>query len=86
MPRISEFYGIVIAMFHGDHNPPHFHAFYGEYKAQISTKNLKLIKGKLPNTAKSLVLKWAGIYQKELNEEWELARQHKPLFWIEPLK
>jgi hypothetical protein len=28
MPRISEFYGITILMFFGDHNPPHFHVRY----------------------------------------------------------
>jgi len=27
-PRISEFYGIVIEMYYGDHPPPHFHARY----------------------------------------------------------
>jgi len=26
MPRISEFFGIVIAMYYNDHSPPHFHA------------------------------------------------------------
>ena len=29
MPRISEFYGIVIAMFYMDHEPPHFHVIFG---------------------------------------------------------
>ena len=29
MPEISRFFGIVIKMFFDDHNPPHFHAFYG---------------------------------------------------------
>ena len=29
MPRVSEFYGIVIAMSYNDHEPPHFHAIYG---------------------------------------------------------
>lgn len=33
MPRLSEFYGIVIAMYWKDHQPPHFHAFYGEFAA-----------------------------------------------------
>ena len=28
MPRVSEFYGIVIRMYHDDHLPPHFHAEY----------------------------------------------------------
>lgn len=33
MPTISMFYGIVIRMYYDDHNPPHFHAFFGEYEA-----------------------------------------------------
>ena len=28
MPRLSTFYGIVIAMYYRDHHPPHFHAVY----------------------------------------------------------
>jgi hypothetical protein len=28
MPEISRFYGIVIRMYHNDHAPPHFHAYY----------------------------------------------------------
>jgi len=30
VPTISVFYGIVIAMFFNDHDPPHFHARYAE--------------------------------------------------------
>ena len=36
MPEISRFYGIVIKMFFDDHNPPHFHALYGEYEVLIN--------------------------------------------------
>lgn len=32
MPVISKFLGIVITMYWNEHNPPHFHAKYGEYK------------------------------------------------------
>ena len=35
MPTISRFYGIIISMFYEDHNPPHFHAYYNEYKASF---------------------------------------------------
>ena len=35
VPRISEFYGIVIEMYYGDHAPPHFHARYGGDSAKI---------------------------------------------------
>jgi len=33
MPEISRFLGIVIYMYFNDHNPPHFHAVYNNYKA-----------------------------------------------------
>jgi len=26
MPTVAWFYGIAIAMYYNDHNPPHFHA------------------------------------------------------------
>lgn len=35
MPRISEFFGIVIGMFYRDHAPPHFHAAYGQHEATV---------------------------------------------------
>ena len=34
MPEISRFFGIVIRMYCFDHDPPHFHAKYGESEAQ----------------------------------------------------
>jgi hypothetical protein len=40
VPRISSFYGIVIAMYYRDHHPPHFHAIYAEYEAQIVIETL----------------------------------------------
>ena len=38
MPEISRFFGIIIRMYFGDHNPPHFHAIYQE-----DTTNMTLI-------------------------------------------
>ena len=38
MPTISMFYGIAIRMYFApdEHNPPHFHAYYGEHQASFS--------------------------------------------------
>ena len=33
MPRICEFFGVVIYMYYNDHRPPHFHAEYAEHEA-----------------------------------------------------
>lgn len=43
MPRISEFYGITILMFFGDHNPPHFHVRYGGHKARVALDGTVLL-------------------------------------------
>jgi len=70
MPVISRFYGIIIKMFFLDHNPPHFHAIYGEYNALININTLEIIEGDLPKKAQSLVLEWAKMYQRDLIEIW----------------
>ncbi len=44
MPEVSRFYGIVIALYYNEHNPPHFHAKYGEYKAEIDIRTLQIQK------------------------------------------
>ena len=39
MPEISRFFGIIIRIFCGDHDPPHFHASYGEHEALIAIQS-----------------------------------------------
>ena len=47
MPEISRFFGIVIAMYYSEHNPPHFHARYGSDKVEIDIATLSILAGKL---------------------------------------
>ncbi len=42
MPVISRFYGIVIAMYFNDHNPPHLHAKYADEEALFTFDGLLL--------------------------------------------
>jgi hypothetical protein len=56
MPRISTFYGIVIALYYDDYAPPHFHAIYSGDEAVIRIDNLELLAGGLPRRARALVL------------------------------
>lgn len=85
MPEISRFYGIVIRMFFDDHNPPHFHAFYGGSEALIGINSCAVISGSLPPRALGLVVEWATQHREELLEDWERAGRHIPLSKIEPL-
>ena len=46
MPEISRFFGIIISIFYDDHNPPHFHARYGDYDALIKIEDFAVISNK----------------------------------------
>lgn len=85
MPRVSTFYGIVITLYYNDHAPPHFHAIYGGYEAQVRIDTLEMLAGSLPRRAEALVLEWAQLRRSELRAAWALARRHEPLPTIEPL-
>ena len=85
MPRISEFYGIVISMFFDDHPPPHFHAQYGEYQAKISIQDREVIAGQLPGRALRLVQEWATQHADELLANWSRVEARMPLARIDPL-
>src|SRR5262245_55170388 len=42
VPRISEFFGVVISMYHNEHRPPHFHAMHGGQEAALSLEGVVL--------------------------------------------
>lgn len=85
MPEISRFYGIIIMMFYNDHNPPHFHANYGEYKVVISI-NEEVVEGFMPKRALKLVFEWMDIHKTELLQNWEKCQKGEVLQKIDPLK
>lgn len=85
MPRISSFYGVVVAMYYEEHGRPHFHARYAEHDASIAIDDLEVLQGSLPQKTLALVREWAEVHRKELLANWERARNELPLFAIEPL-
>jgi len=66
MPRISEFYGVVIAMYFAEHGVPHFHALYAGREASIAIETLEILAGSLPDRAVRLVREWARLHRAEL--------------------
>ena len=85
MPELSRFLGIMILMYFDDHNPPHFHVRYNDFRAIISINDLLLIEGKLPPRVLGLVVEWAGLHKNELLENWEMVKETGKWFKIEPL-
>ena len=88
MPTISMFFGIIIRMYcaPGEHNPPHFHAYYQNYKGVIDIESCELREGNLPKKQLKLVLAWAELRQEELLANWTLAMNGELPFYVEPLK
>ena len=43
-------------MYCNDHDPPHFHAVYGEEEALIEVDTLAVVRGELPRRALAMVV------------------------------
>lgn len=86
MPTISSFFGLVIQMFWREHAPPHFHALYAEYEAEIDIRTLEVLQGRLPRRALALVLEWAAEHRHELMEDWVLCQTKQLPKKIPPLE
>jgi len=86
MPTICTFYGITVRMYYDDHNPPHFHAFYGDSAAKLRIDNMDIIAGALPPRALQLLREWAGLNKSLLMKNWLLAVNHERLITIQPLE
>ncbi len=88
MPRISEFFGILIYMYWFDnqqHKLPHLHARYAGQEAVFGLDG-KLIEGSLGNRGNRLVGEWCSENQEEIRYAWDQAIEGKELPWIKPLR
>jgi hypothetical protein len=88
MPTISMFFGIIIRMYYSpkEHNPPHIHAYYQNFRTTISVQNCEIIEGQIPSRQLRLIQAWIEIHREELLADWELCQNGEKPFQIEPLK
>lgn len=88
VPRISEFFGIVIYMYwfdHQRHQAPHFHARFAGSEAVFDLQG-KRIEGDLGLRANRLVAEWCSERRAELSEAWSAAVSGKEIPWVHPLR
>jgi hypothetical protein len=85
MPELSRFLGIIILMYFNDHNPPHYHVKYNEYRAIIEIETSRILEGDLPPRVFGLVVEWANMHRSELSDDWELLRTTGEYRAISPL-
>lgn len=50
MPTISMFFSIIIRMYYApkEHNPPHIHAYYQDFRATVNIYDCETLDGHLP--------------------------------------
>lgn len=68
-------------MYFNEHNPPHFHVRYNEYRATFDIESLNVSAGSVPARIRGLVTEWAELHQDELRHMWETQEFHH----VEPL-
>jgi hypothetical protein len=84
MPEIRE---SSLRCFFDDHNPPHFHVEYQEFKAIIDIRKAELLEGYLPIKQLKLVQAWTIFHEEELLNNFEtLGKEIKTWKKIEPLR
>jgi hypothetical protein len=88
MPTISMFFGIVIRMYLGkkEHNPPHFHAYYQDFKGIFDINSCEMTEGNLPKRQIKLIEAWAELHKDELLADWQLAQNGELPYRIDPLQ
>jgi Domain of unknown function (DUF4160) len=69
MPRLIRFSASEIAMYYGDHNPPHFHVLGHEGAAQVRIDTLEVmaVSGRIDVRE---ALDWAQSNRSILEEKW----------------
>ena len=89
MPIICFFHGLYISMYFFDnkaHHLPHIHVNFNDYEAVYSIPLGNRIDGEMPGNKEKLIVKWIGLNQHELMENWSRAIKGFPLKLIKPLK
>ena len=70
MPTVAIVDGVKIQFYPDEHPPPHFHAVFAEFVAQIRIDPLSVLRGSLPPNKLNVVLVWAAANHDGLMRAW----------------
>ncbi len=70
MPTVAIVDGVAIQFYPDEHPPPHFHAVFAEFVAQIRIAPPEVLRGSLPPAKLTTVLTWASENREGLMEAW----------------
>jgi len=81
MPTIFIINGILISLFGFDHNPPHIHVKYGEYKFTITLEE-RIVTGSAPSDVIRQVNEFMDSHIDQLKDLWEKAQRGEKIHKI----
>lgn len=67
------------------HHLPHLHAEYAEFDGVFDFQG-NMIQGKIPAKQRKMIEVWINIHKEELQSLWNVIKQYKQFFKIDPLK
>ena len=65
------------------HNPPHFHASYGEYEISMAIRDSRVLAGGFPKPKERVLFKWVEEHRQDLMDRWNDAHNGRN---ISPIK
>jgi hypothetical protein len=75
VPVVAIVDGVKIEFYPDEHPPPHFHARFAEFVAQIEIRTNKVLRGSLPPTKLNRVLSWAAGRRSGLMKAWTAVEE-----------
>ena len=81
MAELARFYGIVVWLIGGDHNPPHIHASYSGTEGSFEIRTGEQLVGDMKGKSLQLITEWITLHRLELLKMWETQEFKK----LEPL-
>ena len=70
MPTVAIVDGVKIQFYADEHPPPHFHAVFAEFVAQIRIDPPTVLRGSLPQGKLKTVMTWTGSNRDALMRAW----------------
>lgn len=75
MPVVAIIDGVKIEFYPDEHPPPHFHARYAGFVAQIEIRTCRVLRGSLPPAKLGPVLSWASQHRSGLTDAWTAVEE-----------
>jgi len=75
VPVVAIVEGVKIEFYPDEHPPPHLHARFAEFVAQIEIRTVKVLRGSLPPAKLGRVISWAAAHQSGLMNAWSAVEE-----------